>query len=127
MVECRNNGLSVTRWCTEDDIKPTTYLKNFFVAMIDQQRQKLEESQEAEWRFAELPAPSVQGSLVATVRVDEAPLDMYSGASAEAVTALGKTLSMLTDSSGADCVYPPAATRICAKRSPAFRAGSAEV
>jgi hypothetical protein len=60
--------------------------------MIEQQRQQLEEPQEPERRFAELPVPAVQNDLVATVRIGEASLDVYSGADADVVAALCKAL-----------------------------------
>lgn len=45
--------------------------------------------------FAELPAPSKQKetAVVATVRIGDASLDVYSGADAEIVTALCRALS----------------------------------
>ncbi len=48
VAECRSSGQSVTRWCAEHDIKPKTYFhwqKKVFTAMIEQQRQQLEEPQ----------------------------------------------------------------------------------
>ena len=95
VAECRNSGLLVTRWCAEHDIKPKTYYnwqKKVFAAMIEQQRQ-MDEAREPERRFVELPAPSVQNNLVATVRIGEASLDVYSGANAEVVAVLCKALS----------------------------------
>ena len=96
VAECRNSGISVTRWCAEHDIKPKTYYnwqKKVFAAMIEQQRQQLEEQQEPECRFAELPAPAVQNDLIASVRIGEASLEVYSGADADVVAALCKALS----------------------------------
>ena len=96
VAECRNSGQSVTRWCAEHDIKPKTYFnwqKKVFAAMIEQQRQQLEAPQEPERRFAELPVPAAQNDLVATVRIGEASLDVYSGANADVVAALCKVLS----------------------------------
>ena len=52
-----------------------------------------EEAREPERRFVELPAPSVQNDLVATFRIGEASLDVYSGASAEVLAVLCKVLS----------------------------------
>ena len=95
VAECRSSGLSVTRWCVEHGIKQKTYFnwqKKVFAAMIEQQRQQLEEPQEPERRFAELPAPAIQNDLVAAVRIGEASLDVYSGASADVVAALCKAL-----------------------------------
>ena len=96
VAECRSSGLSVTRWCSEHDIKPKTYFnwqKKVFAAMIEQQRQQLEAPQEPERIFAELSVPSVQNDLIASVRIGEASLDVYRGADADVVTALCKALS----------------------------------
>ena len=95
VAECRSSGQSVTRWCAEHDIKPKTYFnwqKKVFAAMIEQQRQQLEAPQEPERRFAALPVPTVQTDLVATVRIGEAALDVYSGANADLVAALCRAL-----------------------------------
>ena len=43
--ECRNSGLSVTRWCAEHDVKVKTYYnwqKKVFAAMIEQQKELLD-------------------------------------------------------------------------------------
>lgn len=96
VAECRSSGLSVNRWCAEHEINPKTYFnwqKKVFAAMIEQQRQQLEPSREPERRFAALPTPAVQNDLVATVRIGEASLDVYSGANADVVAALCKALS----------------------------------
>ena len=96
VADCRSSGVSVSRWCAEHDIKPTTYYnwqKKVFTAMIEQQKTQLEEPQEPELRFAELPLPAVQNNLVATVRIGEASLDVYSGANADVVAALCKALN----------------------------------
>ena len=96
VAECRSSGQSVTRWCAEHNIKPKTYFnwqKKVFAAMIEQQRQQLEAPQEPERRFAVLPVPVEQNDLVATVRIGEASLDIYSGANADVVAALCKVLS----------------------------------
>lgn len=58
--------------------------------MIEQQELQLEAPPEAKPRFAELQPPVIQNNLVASVRVGEVLLDVYSGASAEVVTALCK-------------------------------------
>lgn len=95
VAECQSSGLYVTRWFAEHGIKQKTYFnwqKKVFAAMIEQQRQQLEAPQELERRFAELPAPAVQNELIATLRIGEASLDVYSGASADVVAALCKAL-----------------------------------
>lgn len=96
VAECRSSGLSVTRWCAEHDIKPKTYFnwqKKVFAVMIEQQRQQLEAPEEPEHTFAELPALPVQNNLIASVRIGEASLEVYSGADADVVAALCKALS----------------------------------
>ena len=44
VADCRSSGLSVTRWCTEHNIKPKTYYnwqKKVFAAMLAQQQAEL--------------------------------------------------------------------------------------
>ena len=96
VAECRSSGLSVTRWCAEQGIKPKTYFnwqKKVFAAMIEQQRQQLEAAPEPERRFAELPAPAARNDLVAVVRIGEASLEIFSRASADVAAALCRALS----------------------------------
>ena len=79
----------------EHNINPKTYYnwqKKVFAAMVEQQQLQLEAPQESKPRFAELQPPAVQNNLVAAVRIGEVSLDVYSGASAEVVTALCKAL-----------------------------------
>ena len=101
MADCRSSGLSVTRWCAEHSIKPKTYYnwqKKVFSAMLAQQQA---ETSDAFPRFAELPPPAdekqpttaeKQTDLVASVRIGDASLEVYGGASAEIVSALCKVL-----------------------------------
>ena len=93
VANCRSSGQSVTGWCAEHGIKPKTYYnwqKKVFAAKIEEQRQQMEEPEAQEHRFAELTAPVIRNDLVASVRVGEASLDVYSGASADVVAALCK-------------------------------------
>ena len=101
VADCRSSGMSVTRWCTEHNVKPKTYYnwqKKVFSAMLAQQQA---ETSDAAPRFAELPAPpgetqlaaaEKQTDLVASVRIGDASLEVYGGASAEIVSALCKVL-----------------------------------
>ena len=101
VADCRSSGLSVTRWCAEHSIKPKTYYnwqKKVFSAMLAQQQA---ETSDASSRFAELPPPAdekqpttteKQTDLVASVRIGDASLEVYGGASAEIVSALCKVL-----------------------------------
>lgn len=100
VADCRSSGLSVSRWCTEHDIKPKTYYtwqKKVFAAMIEQQKLQMLEATGAETKFVELapaaPEPTRGRELVASVHVGEASLDVYEGASPEIVTALCRVLS----------------------------------
>ena len=107
VAECRSSGLSVNRWCAEHDIKPKTYYnwqKKVFSAMIEQQKMLVEVT-ETQSHFAELSAPvpkaapvpaaepGQKNSLIASIRVGNASLDIYAGADAEVVTVLCKVLS----------------------------------
>ena len=101
VADCRSSGMSVTRWCSEHNVKPKTYYnwqKKVFSAMLAQQQA---ETSDAAPRFAELPAPpgetqlaavAKQTDVVASVRIGDASLEVYGGASAEIVSALCKVL-----------------------------------
>ena len=96
VADCRNSGQSVAGWCAEHGIKPKTYYnwqKKVFAAMIEQQRLQSEAPQEPKRRFVELPAPAGGNDLVATVRIGEASLEVYSGANVNVAAALCKVLS----------------------------------
>lgn len=102
VADCRSSGMSVTRWCTEHNVKPKTYYnwqKKVFAAMLSQQQA---EASDTTTRFVELPLPAdktlstaaeKQTDLVASVRIGSASLDVYGGASAEIVSALCGVLS----------------------------------
>ena len=102
VADCRSSGLSVTRWCAEHSIKPKTYYnwqKKVFAAMLAQQQSELSNTAP---RFVERPPPveetqpaaaEKQHGLVASVRIGNASMEVYSGASAEIVSALCKVLS----------------------------------
>ena len=107
VADCRSSGLSVNRWCAEHNIKPKTYYnwqKKVFAAMIEQQK-TLVEMTETQSRFVELSAPAPEpapppaaepgqkNSLIASIRVGNASLDIYAGADAEVVAALCRVLS----------------------------------
>ena len=101
VADCHSSGMSVTRWCAEHNVKPKTYYtwqKKVFAAMLAQQQAEMSD---ASPRFAELPPPAdekqptaveKQTDLVASVRIGDASLEVYGGASAEIVSALCKVL-----------------------------------
>ena len=101
VADCRSSGMSVTRWCSEHNVKPKTYYnwqKKVFSAMLAQQQADMAD---ASPRFVELPPPAdeaqpaaaeKQTDLVASVRIGDASLEVYGGASAEIVSALCKVL-----------------------------------
>jgi len=100
VADCRSSGLSVSRWCTEHDIKPKTYYawqKKVFAAMIEQQKLQMMEETGNENKFIELPSLELGAKrgrdLVASVHVGEASLDVYEGASPEIVTTLCQVLN----------------------------------
>ena len=108
VAECRSSGLSVNRWCAEHDIRPKTYYnwqKKVFAAMIEQQKMLIADDSELHSRFAELPAPAPEpasvpaaepvqkNSLIASIRVGNASLDIYAGADAEVVATLCRVLN----------------------------------
>ena len=102
VADCRSSGMSVARWCSEHNVNLKTYYnwqKKVFAAML---AQKQAEMSDASPKFAELPPPTdekqpttteKQTDLVASVRIGDASLEVYSGASSEIVSALCKVLS----------------------------------
>ena len=96
VADCRSSGQPVARWCAEHDINPKTYYnwqKKVFAAMVERQQLQVEAPQESGTDSRNSWPPAVQNNLVATVRIGEVSLDVYSGASAEVVAALCKVLS----------------------------------
>ena len=100
-------GLSVNRWCAEHDIRPKTYYnwqKKVFAAMIEQQKTLITDDSKTQSRFAELSAPVPEpalvpaaepqkNSLIASIRVGNASLDIYAAAGAEVVATLCQVLN----------------------------------
>ena len=101
VADCRSSGMSVTRWCSEHNVKPKTYYnwqKKVLAATLVQQQAEMSDTSP---RFAELPppadetqpiSPEKQTDLVASVRIGDTSLEVYGGASAEIVSALCKVL-----------------------------------
>lgn len=78
VADCRSSVLSVSRWCTNHDIKPKTYYilhKKVFAAMIEQQKLQMMKTTDAEIKFVELSPPVPEATrdraLVASVHVGE--------------------------------------------------------
>ena len=102
VADCRSSGMSVARWCSEHNVNLKTYYnwqKKVFAAML---AQKQAEMSDASPKFAELLPPrdekqstttEKQTDLVASVRIGDASLEVYSGASSKIVSALCKVLS----------------------------------
>lgn len=96
VAERRSSGVSVSRWCAEQEINPKTYYncqKKVFAAINEQQKTQMEQPQELECRFAELTSPETRNDLVGAVRVGGATLEVYSRADAEVAAALCKALN----------------------------------
>ena len=98
VADCRQSGMSVKRWCSENGTTTKTYYswqKKVFEFMVEQQKLQLAEMRETEIGcFVELPAAPQQctahsaGELVASVRIGSASVDLYAGAGADVVRAL---------------------------------------
>ena len=95
VAECRQSGMSVTRWCQEHNITPKTYYtwqKRVFSFMVEQQKQQLAvEGQEP--CFAELPAPQAyaqeaDNKLIAHIHMGIAFINLYTGIEPEIARAL---------------------------------------
>jgi len=94
VAECRSSGKSVRAWCAEQNIGYKTYYR-WEREVLQIAGKSLASSSEAKTVFAELPAPASipEKCIVATVRIGDASLNVYSGADTEIVTALCRALS----------------------------------
>ena len=112
--ECRHSGLNVMTWCEQKGITTNQFYKwqrKVFDALMEQQEIQIHGTglQETKVQFAELPPPeegeiatdrlaetpteAVRGAaVIATLRVDNAEIDIYEGANAEVVEALCKAV-----------------------------------
>ena len=95
VADCRQSGMSVKRWCTENGTTPKTYYswqKKVFEAMVEQQQLQLESTSTSnDACFAELPPAQVMQKtpeIMATVRIGNAVVDFYSGADPAVVAAI---------------------------------------
>ena len=98
VADCRQSGLSVKRWCSENGTSVKTYYswqKKVFEFMIEQQKVQLEAEEHS--CFVELPQeqPCMQQSseaLVASIQIGKASVNLYAGADPQLVQALGQVL-----------------------------------
>lgn len=97
VTECRSSGKSVRTWCAEQGVGYKTYYRweREILQIASKELLAAPREENAAPVFAELPAPSKQmeTAVIASVRIGDATLDVYSGADAEIVTALCRALS----------------------------------
>lgn len=99
VAACRQSGMSVKRWCSENGTSTKTYYswqKKVFEFMVEQQKVQLAESEER-GGFVELPSPQVcmqqsSGDLVASIQVGNASVNLYTGADPKMVQVLCQAL-----------------------------------
>ena len=99
-ADCRQSGLSVKRWCSENGTSAKTcysWQKKVFEFMAEQQKVQLEAEEHS--CFAELPAPQEQPCMqqisetpAASIRIGKASVDLCAGADPQLVQALGQVL-----------------------------------
>ncbi len=100
IADCRQSGLSVKRWCSENGTNIKTYYswqKKVFEYMVEQQKVQLETEEHS--CFVELPAPQEQPYIqqnsetpVAIIRIGKASVNLHAGADPQLVQALGQVL-----------------------------------
>ena len=97
VAECRSSGKSVRAWCTEHGIGYKTYYRweREILQIASKELTLASREEKASPVFAQLPSPASisEKSIVATVRIGSATLDVYSGADAEVVATLFRVLS----------------------------------
>ena len=98
IADCRSSGLTVSRWCSDHGIKTKTYYtwqRKVFAEMVKRQELCSQETEDSKPRFAELPAIREEVKSrepVATVRMGQASLEVYEGASPEIISVLCRVL-----------------------------------
>ena len=99
-ADCRQSGLSVKRWCSENGTSVKTcysWQKKVFEFMAEQQKVQLEAEEHS--CFVKLPAPQEQPCMqrisetpAASIRIGKASVDLCAGADPQLVQALGQVL-----------------------------------
>ena len=92
--ECRSSGLSVKQWCKQRAVTPTTYYRweRELLALAKTEKNTMRETV----AFVELPAPNHEiqnvSERVATIRISDASIDIYSGATPDILKTLVETI-----------------------------------
>ena len=92
--ECRSSGLSVKQWCKQREVTPTTYYRweRELLALSKTEKSNTGEAV----TFVELPSPKREmqnvSERVATIRINDASIDIYAGMQTELLKALVETL-----------------------------------
>jgi hypothetical protein len=101
IADCRQSGLSIKRWCSENGINIKTYYswqKKVFEFMVEQQKAQLEAEEHS--CFVELPTPQAQPCmqqiherLIASIQIGGASVNLYAGAEPKLVQAICQALT----------------------------------
>lgn len=97
IIECRNSGTSVRRWCAERQICPTTYYR-WEREIFGSLGKKGRESQRLAAPGPEfVAAPAIKarggaGQAIMTVRTGTAEIDIYAGAGEQEIEAVMRVL-----------------------------------
>lgn len=99
ILDCRSNGIAVSRWCEEHHVHPTTYYKwereifgGVGKGLVMGERQAVAPI------FAELPVPrgpshfKPDAGVIATVHFETTSVDIYTGTDIDVVASLFKLL-----------------------------------
>jgi len=99
ILDCRSNGIAVSRWCEEHHVHPTTYYKwerEIFGGVGKEL--VMGEQQAVAPIFAELPMPKgpqhskPSAEVIATVHFETTSVDIYTGTDIDVVASLFKLL-----------------------------------
>ena len=101
IAHCRQSGLSVKRWCSENGTSVKTYYswqKKVFEFMVEQQKAQLEAEEHS--CFVELPTPQAQScmqqiseTLTASIQIGRASVNLYAGADPKLAQAICQALT----------------------------------
>jgi hypothetical protein len=96
IIECRNSGLPVVRWCKENNVKENRYY--YWLNVIRNEmltKSKYAGNQSGNMTiFAQVPAQTLLSAegICATIRVSGLAVEIHNGASHETIGAIMQTL-----------------------------------
>jgi len=97
ITACRNSGISASAWCRQNNVKESRYY--YWLKALRSKALALRVSGSQQPVFAEVAAPALpsgqptsEPGLCAVIRINEAAVEIYNGASQATISAIIQTL-----------------------------------